>query len=68
MGNHSLSVLTITPQQAFEISRLLDRTGNGVVAAHRLLERRRSSEDDGPEDRPVEGEAGASVRLPRASA
>ena len=35
IGNHSLTVLTITPRQAFEVSRLLDRTGDGVVAAHR---------------------------------
>jgi hypothetical protein len=34
MGNQSLSVLTLTPRQAYEVSRLLDRTGDGIVYAH----------------------------------
>jgi hypothetical protein len=31
MGNQSLSALTLTPRQAFEVARLLDRTGDGIV-------------------------------------
>ena len=32
-ANKSLTVLTITPRQAFEVARLLDRTGDGIVYA-----------------------------------
>jgi hypothetical protein len=29
-----MNVLRLTPRQAFEVSRLLDRTGDGIVYAH----------------------------------
>jgi len=33
MANQRLSALTITHRQAFEVARLLDRTGDGIVYA-----------------------------------
>ena len=29
-----MNALTMTPRQAFEVSRLLDRTGDGLVYTH----------------------------------
>jgi hypothetical protein len=33
MANHSLTVLALSARQAFEVARLLDRHGDGILAA-----------------------------------